>query len=142
MRSALNTQRGWLLAGILAGGLWTGARLAGPLLAAAAINQGILKHDGHAILVYTIAILLVGVVQAGGTALRRYTAFRIAYRVETDLRERLFAHLQLLHFAFHDQAQTGQLMAGPTATSSRSTSSSSCCRSPWRRCSCSPACSS
>ena len=111
MRSALNTQRGWLAGGILAGGLWTGARIAGPLLAAAAIDQGILKQDGHAILVYSIAIALVGLVQALGTALRRYTAFRIAYRVETDLRERLFAHLQRLHFAFHDQSQVGQLMA-------------------------------
>ncbi len=111
MRSALNEQRGWLGAGIAAGGLWTGARLTGPLLVAQAIDQGILRNDGHAILVYALAILGVGIVQAIGTALRRYTAFRIAYRVETDLRERLFAHLQQLHFAFHDQAQTGQLMA-------------------------------
>ena len=43
--------------------------------------------------------------------LRRYTAFRLAWRAETDLRERLVAHLQRLHFAFHDEAQTGQLMA-------------------------------
>ena len=42
---------------------------------------------------------------------RRYGAWRIAFRVETDLRERLFAHLQRLHFAFHDEAQTGQLMS-------------------------------
>ena len=32
-------------------------------------------------------------------------------RVERDMRMRLVAHLQTLHFAFHDQAQTGQLMA-------------------------------
>jgi ATP-binding cassette subfamily B protein len=111
MRSALNTQRRWLVAGILAGGLWTGAKLAVPLLAAAAVDQGILGHDGHKILVYSLSIAVIGVVQAIGTALRRYTAFRISYRVETDLRERLFAHLQQLHFAFHDRAQTGQLMA-------------------------------
>jgi ATP-binding cassette subfamily B protein len=35
----------------------------------------------------------------------------MSYRTETNLRARLFAHLQLLHFAFHDEAQTGQLMA-------------------------------
>ena len=45
------------------------------------------------------------------TGFRRYAAFRIALRTETDMRARLFAHLQRLHFAFHDQAQTGQLMA-------------------------------
>jgi ATP-binding cassette subfamily B protein len=111
MRSALNTQRRWLVAGIVAGGLWTGAKLAVPLLAAAAVDQGILARDDHKILVYSLIIAVVGVVQAIGTALRRYTAFRISYRVETDLRERLFAHLQQLHFAFHDRAQTGQLMA-------------------------------
>ncbi len=49
--------------------------------------------------------------QAVGTGLRRYAAFGLAWRVETDIRMRLVAHLQRLHFAFHDQAQTGQLMA-------------------------------
>ena len=56
-------------------------------------------------------MVLVGVVQGVCTGFRRYSAFRIALRTETDLRARLFAHLQRLHFAFHDQAQTGQLMA-------------------------------
>ena len=56
-------------------------------------------------------MVAVGVVQAVSTGLRRYAAFRIALRTETDLRQRLFAHLQRLHFAFHDQSQTGQLMA-------------------------------
>ena len=45
------------------------------------------------------------------TGLRRYWAFQVSRRTETDLRDRLFAHLQRLHFAFHDQAQTGQLMS-------------------------------
>ena len=49
--------------------------------------------------------------QGLSSGFRRYCAFRIAYRSETDLRQRLFAHLQRLHFAFHDEAQTGQLMA-------------------------------
>ena len=39
-------------------------------------------------------------------------AFREARRwSEADLRDRLFAHIQRLHFAFHDRAQTGQLMS-------------------------------
>ena len=62
-------------------------------------------------LALTAAIVAVGAVQAVGTGLRRYAAFGLAWRVETDIRMRLVAHLQRLHFAFHDQAQTGQLMA-------------------------------
>ena len=82
-----------------------------PLLAAAAIDDGILPGDSAVIWRYTLIMLAIGVVQGLASGLRRYIAFRIAYRTETDLRQRLFAHLQRLHFAFHDEAQTGQLMA-------------------------------
>jgi len=111
MRSAIRPQRGWLVAGVLSGLLWTAAKIAIPLLAAAAIDDGILPGDGNAIALYAGLIVAVGVVQAVFTGFRRYAAFRISYRAETDLRQRLFAHLQRLHFAFHDHAQTGQLMA-------------------------------
>ena len=36
---------------------------------------------------------------------------RLGISTGADLRERLFAHFQRLHFAFHDRAQTGQLMS-------------------------------
>ncbi len=81
------------------------------MLAAAAIDDGMRNGDTGKVLGLTAAIIAVGVVQAVATGLRRYAAFRIALRTETDLRQRLFAHLQRLHFAFHDQSQTGQLMA-------------------------------
>jgi len=111
IRDALRSQRRWVVAGVASGLLWTGAKIAVPLLAAAAIDQGILPGDTEAIVAFSLAIVVVGAFQSFGTGARRYAAFRISYRVETDLRERLFSHLQRLHFAFHDQAQTGQLMA-------------------------------
>jgi ATP-binding cassette subfamily B protein len=111
MGSAVRPQLGWVITGVVAGAVWTGAKIAVPFFAAQAIDKGILPGDGGTIAAYAGAILLVGLVQATGTGLRRYSAFRISYRAETDLRQRLFAHLQRLHFAFHDQAQTGQLMA-------------------------------
>jgi ATP-binding cassette subfamily B protein len=111
MASAVRPQRRWVIAGVLAGAAWTAAKIAIPAFAGAAIDDGIIPGDGGEILKWVVLILVVGLIQAGGTALRRYSAFRISYRAETDLRQRLFAHLQRLHFAFHDQAQTGQLMA-------------------------------
>jgi len=110
IRGELHQQRRWVIAGVAAGVIWTGAKITVPLLAAAAIDDGIIPGDAGAIAMYAALIILVGAVQAFGTGSRRYAAFRISYRVETDLRERLFAHLQRLHFAFHDQAQTGQLI--------------------------------
>jgi ATP-binding cassette subfamily B protein len=111
MASAVRPQRGWVIAGVLAGAVWTAAKLAIPYFAAQAIDAGIIPGDSGTITKYAVLILLVGAFQAVGTGLRRYSAFRISYRAETDLRQRLFAHLQRLHFSFHDQAQTGQLMA-------------------------------
>jgi ATP-binding cassette, subfamily B, bacterial len=109
--SAVRPQRAWVFGGIGAGVLWTAAKLTVPLLAAAAVDDGMRKGDTGKVIALTIAMVLVGVVQAVGTGARRYAAFRIALRTETDLRQRLFAHLQRLHFSFHDQSQTGQLMA-------------------------------
>jgi ATP-binding cassette subfamily B protein len=111
MRSSIAPQRVWVVVGVLAGLMWTLAKITVPLLAAAAIDDGIIPGDGDKIARYAALIVAVGAFQAVGTGLRRYAAFRISYRTETDLRWRLFAHLQRLHFAFHDRAQTGQLMA-------------------------------
>jgi ATP-binding cassette subfamily B protein len=111
MRSAVRPQRGWVIGGVAAGVVWTAAKLTVPLLAAAAIDDGMRVGDQGKVVRLTVIMVLVGIVQGLCTGLRRYAAFRIALRTETDLRQRLFAHLQRLHFAFHDQAQTGQLMA-------------------------------
>jgi ATP-binding cassette subfamily B protein len=111
MATAVRPHRRWVIAGIGAGLGWTAAKLTVPLLAAAAIDDGMRAGDGGKVALLTVLMVLVGVVQAVCTGLRRYLAFRTSLRTETDLRQRLFAHLQRLHFAFHDQAQTGQLMA-------------------------------
>ncbi|MDQ1520936.1 MAG: ATP-binding cassette, subfamily bacterial [Actinomycetota bacterium] len=111
MRGAIRLYRGWVVVGIVAGLAWTVARVSVPFLTGKAIDNGIVPNDGSAALRWTAVILAAGVVQAIATGVRRYAAFRLALRVETDLRMRLAAHLQYLHFAFHDQAQTGQLMA-------------------------------
>ena len=103
--------RGWLVIAVGSALTWTAAKLAVPLLAAAAIDQGIIPGDTGAIVLYASIIAAVGVVQGAGMGVRRYGAWKVAFRVETDLRERLFAHFQRLHFAFHDEAQTGQLMS-------------------------------
>ena len=89
----LRQRTGLLGLAVLSAVIWTAARLTIPLLAAAAIDQGMIGGDSGAVVQYTLLILLVGLVQVGGFGLRRYTAFRLGYRVETDLRDRQFAHL-------------------------------------------------
>ena len=76
-----------------------------------AVDQGIIADDTGALRRWSLILGAVAVASATFTGLRRYIAFREARWVEAHLRDRLFAHLQRLHFAFHDQAQTGQLMS-------------------------------
>ena len=111
MREAIRVNRKMMYLGILAGLLWAVARVAVPSLAGAAVDHGVAKADWSAARNWMLLIFAVGAVQAICTGVRRYAAFGLAMRVERDLRMRLVAHLQTLHFAFHDRAQTGQLMA-------------------------------
>jgi ATP-binding cassette subfamily B protein len=116
LRAAVGAERWLIVGGVAAGLAWTACKLTVPQLTQRAIDQGIVGHPaGHprpgALAHWAGFIAIVGIVSGGCTAARRMSAFGVAYRVETSLRHRLYAHLQRLHFAFHDSAQTGQLMA-------------------------------
>jgi ATP-binding cassette subfamily B protein len=97
--------------GVAVGLVWTAAKVAVPKLVQLGIGEGIERQVPGALAKWALIILLAGVVAAIFTGARRYFAFRVSRSVETTLRHRLFAHLQRLHFAFHDRAQTGQLMS-------------------------------
>jgi ATP-binding cassette subfamily B protein len=111
LRSTLAAERRALILGSASGLLWTVCKILVPLFAGYAVDDGIVGHEHGALVGWAVALAVVGLVQAVTTGLRRFQAFSIAYRIETDLRQRLFAHLQRLHFAYHDRAQTGQLLA-------------------------------
>ena len=104
--------RGAVFAGVGMGILWSGIRVIVPSLTGAAIDNDMRDGwHGRGLLTYAVAILLLGAVSATCSGFRRYLAFRVSYAVETDLRQAMFGQLQQLDFAYHDGAQTGQLMA-------------------------------
>lgn len=91
--------------------VWMAAIVASPYLIKLIVDDA-LKDGDTGMLVPLVAILVtVGLVQAVGIGVRRYFGFRLSYRAEADLRNRMFAHLQRLGFRFHDETSTGQLMA-------------------------------
>jgi ATP-binding cassette subfamily B protein len=97
--------------GVLVGLGWTIGKVSVGLLVARAVDHGIENDDMGSLRSWALLIALAAVVVGTFTGIRRYVAFREARWIETDLRERLFDHFQRLHFAFHDRAQTGQLMS-------------------------------
>jgi len=111
MGQVLRPQWVTILVGVIVGLGWTAAKVAIPLLVKGAIDNGIEANDSRALSRWAIAIAIVGVFQGTFTGLRRWWAFKVSRWSETTLRDRLFAHLQRLHFAYHDQASTGNLMS-------------------------------
>ncbi len=97
--------------GVGVGLVWTFAKVSVPKLVQLGIEEGIEQQLDGALMKWSLIILGAGVLAAIFTGARRYFAFRVSRSVETTLRHRLFAHLQRLHFAFHDKAATGQLMS-------------------------------
>ena len=104
-------RRAGIALGVAVGLCWTAAKVSTGLLVRNAVDEGIIADDTDALRRWSILLGCVALVSALFTGLRRYSAFREARWVEASLRDRLFAHLQRLHFAFHDHAQTDQLMA-------------------------------
>ena len=109
--ASIKPHRNSIILGVTAGFIWTAAKISVPKLTQQGIDHGVIANEDGALLKWALAILAAGLVSAIAMGFRRYQAFGTAWKAETELRQRLFAHLQRLHFAFHDHAQTGQLMA-------------------------------
>ncbi|MDG1367914.1 MAG: ABC transporter transmembrane domain-containing protein, partial [Acidimicrobiales bacterium] len=95
--------------GMLAGLLYTAGRVAVPLLIQLGLDRGV--QEGGPLLPWSLAIVGAGLFSATFLGFRRYLAFRNARIIEARLRDRIFAHVQRLHFSFHDANATGELMS-------------------------------
>ena len=81
-----------------------------PLVQASIIDGPILGHaDDLGPLLGVMCVLIVVLFVFG--QIRRYAGGRIAWDVDYDMRNAVFAHLQGLDFARHDELQTGQLVS-------------------------------
>ncbi|MEN3271405.1 MAG: ATP-binding cassette, subfamily bacterial [Actinomycetota bacterium] len=111
LMSQLRSQWVGVTAGVVISLVWSAAKVSVPRVVSVAIDRGISGDDHEALVRWSIVIGCLGVLSAIGQGFRRYYAFREARWCEASLRERIYAHIQRLHFAFHDTAATGQLMS-------------------------------
>ena len=82
-----------------------------PYLVGTVIDRSVDASDPSVVWPVLLAMLIAGVIQAVGVAFRRYFGFKLSYRAEADVRNRIFAHIQRMAFSFHDVTSTGELMA-------------------------------
>ncbi|HEV2998794.1 MAG TPA: ABC transporter ATP-binding protein, partial [Solirubrobacteraceae bacterium] len=94
--------------------LGTAASLAPPLLARAAIDTGIKRHDTTALAVIVAAFLLSALVVWSMTYAQTYLVGWIGQRALADLRIRIFTHLQSLPVGFYESRPAGVLISRMT----------------------------
>jgi ATP-binding cassette subfamily B protein len=78
------------------------------------IDTALRPRDTHALTMFVIAVVVVGLIRAVLMGGRRLISGKQALAVEMDMRQGLYAHLVRLSFGFYDRHQTGQLMSRAT----------------------------
>ncbi|HLG70649.1 MAG TPA: ABC transporter ATP-binding protein [Chloroflexota bacterium] len=92
-----------------------GTTLIVPQLIGSAVDQGIVQENVAALVRYGVLIMLVSAVRGLAAFCQGYQGESAAQGVSYGLRRALYSHVQSLSFSFHDQAQTGELMARATS---------------------------
>jgi ATP-binding cassette subfamily B protein len=100
-----------VILGILITLVITATQLVVPAIIRQVIDQGITSRQVTFLLNASLLLVGVGLLRAGLLYLQRYVSEWIANHIGYDLRNRLYDHIQHLPFAFHDHAQTGQLIS-------------------------------
>jgi ATP-binding cassette subfamily B protein len=89
----------------------TAATLAPPLLARAAIDEGIQKHDMTTLTLVVIAFLIAALLVWAMTYAQTYLVGWVGQRALADLRIRIFTHLQQLPIGFYESRPAGVLIS-------------------------------
>ncbi|HEY7829506.1 MAG TPA: ABC transporter ATP-binding protein [Solirubrobacteraceae bacterium] len=94
--------------------LGTAASLAPPLLARAAIDNGIKPHDTTALTLIVVAFLVSALLVWSMTYAQTYLVGWVGQRALADLRIRIFTHLQSLPVGFYESRPAGVLISRMT----------------------------
>jgi ATP-binding cassette subfamily B protein len=107
----LNNYRSIAAKSIFGALIWMAMIVTIPYLVGVVIDTSTTTADMSMVWPILIGMTIAGAIQAVGVALRRYFGFKLSYRAEADVRNRIFTHIQRMAFSFHDITSTGELMA-------------------------------
>jgi len=89
----------------------TAGQLFIPALIREVIDVGIGEENSRILVISAVILSIVGIIMAIITYAQRFLSEWIAAHIGFDLRNQLYNHIQHLAFAYHDYAQTGQLIS-------------------------------
>ena len=96
---------------VISTALLTLASLVVPGIIQSVIDEGLGQQESGALTRAALAILGIGALRSLFGFARRYLGEWLVNHTGYDLRNALYDKIQRLHFGYHDQAQTGQLMS-------------------------------
>jgi ATP-binding cassette, subfamily B, bacterial len=107
----LVTAHRWLLIGSLSAALVAlVANVAVPAVVRVAIDSALVDQTSD-LEPFVMVLVALALVRATTSFAYRYGLYRMAYRIETDLRSIVYEHLTRLSFSFYDRVQSGQVIS-------------------------------
>jgi ATP-binding cassette, subfamily B, bacterial len=90
------------------------ANIAVPLVTKSVIDGAIANHERGLLIPLGLLAIALGAASAGLSLIRRWVQGNAVADMEKTIRDDLYAHLQRLEPAFHDEWQSGQLLSRAT----------------------------
>jgi ATP-binding cassette, subfamily B, bacterial len=86
------------------------AQVAVPAVTSVAIDDALIDRS-RPLLPFVVVLVALGIARGLLAHWYRYGLYKMAYRIETDLRSIVYRHLTRLSFPFYDRVQSGQLIS-------------------------------
>jgi ATP-binding cassette subfamily B protein len=114
LRPYVRPYRGQLIVILAASAVGEAAEIIVPLLAKSVIDGAIAHHERGLLLPLGLLAVALGAAAAAVSLLRRWVLGNAVAGMEKTIRDDLYAHLERLDPAFHDEWQSGQLLSRAT----------------------------
>jgi ATP-binding cassette subfamily B protein len=111
VRAIVRSQAGGVVGAVIAGLLWQTGAIAAPLIVKYAIDHGIVPRDRHALVIWLLALLGVGLLEVVAGGFRHIYAIRNRSAADARVRDAIFAHALRLDATYHDRVGPGELMS-------------------------------
>src|SRR6476646_11745768 len=117
VRAVVRSQAGGVVGAVLSGLLWQTGAIAAPLIVKYAIDHGVVPRDKHALSVWLLALLGVGLLEVVAGGMRHIYAIRNRSATDARVRDAIFAHALRLDASYHDRVGPGELMSRASSDS-------------------------
>ena len=117
VRAIVRSQAGGVVGAVISGLLWQTGAISAPLIVKYAIDHGIVPRDRHALVIWLLALLGVGLLEVVAGGMRHIYAIRNRSAADARVRDAIFAHALRLDPAYHDRVGPGELMSRASSDS-------------------------